>query len=201
MTNATDTLVEVGNSLGTGTRGTVFVLFGGEIGSMLVDMRWGVMLLVLLVVADFRFGWGESNRRYHEALRSHDELHADIYRWHTSRAVRRTLNKLADYIVIMLMCGAVGMAILEPLGVEHSWGAWVGALVACGCELASIFGHFFYLHGVKVERRGVGGFLRALLVALLKRKDKDIGDAVEEAMDGKASPGPSLGGEANGTGL
>lgn len=193
MTNATDTLVEVGNSLGTGTRGTVFVLFGGEIGSMLMDMRWGIILLVLLVGADSRFGWGESNKRYKEAVRSHDELHADIYRWHTSRAVRRTLNKLADYIVIMLMCGAVGMAILEPLGVEHQWGAWIGALVACGCELVSIFGHFFYLHGVKVEKKGIGGFLKALLVALLRKKDKDIGDAVEEAI--KASPDPSEGGE------
>lgn len=182
MTNATD-ILGASNAMSTGTRGTVFVVFGGEIGAMVVDMRWGIMLLVLLVVADFRFGWGESKKRYNEAVRTHDELHADIYRWHTSRAVRRTLNKLADYIVIMLMCGAVGMAVFEPVGIEHTYGAWIGALIACCCELASIFGHFFYLRGIKVESKTVSGFVKALLLALLKRKNRDVGESIEEALE------------------
>lgn len=159
------------------------MLFGGEIGVMLLDMRWAVMLLLLLVIADFRFGWGESSKRYHEAVRAHDELKAEMYRWHTSRAVRRTLNKMADYIVIMLMCGAVGMAVFEPVGIDHTWGAWVGAVIACGCEVASITGHFCYLRGVRVGRGGVKAFLKSLLVALIKRKDKDVGGAVEDAFN------------------
>lgn len=178
-----DSISTVTNTLATGTRGTVFVVFGGEIGAMLLDMRWGLMLLVLLIAADFRFGWGESNKRYHKAVGTHDELHAEMYRWHTSRAVRRTLNKLADYIVVMLMCGAVGMAIFEPLGIEHTWGAWIGALIACCCEAASITGHLFYLHGVRVERNTIRGFVRALVVAFAKRKDADIGESIEEAFE------------------
>lgn len=178
-----DSLGAAGGALATGTRGTVFVVFGGEIGAMLLDLRWGVMLLVLLTAADFRLGWGESKRRYREALRTHDGLRAEMYRWHTSRAVRRTLNKLADYIVVMLVCGAVGMAVLEPMGVGHTWGAWAGAVTACFCEAASIFGHLFYLHGIRVEGKGVKGFLRALMVAWARRKDADIGESLEEAFE------------------
>lgn len=171
------------NALGTGTRGVTFVIFGGEIGAMLFDMRWGIMLLILLVVADFRYGWGESAKRYKKAKDEKNEILMDYYRWHTSRAVRRTLNKLADYIVIMLMCGAIGMAIFEPLGIEHTWGAWLGAVIACVCEIISIFGHFFYLHGVKIETKSLKGFLKALAVAFAKRKDEDVGEALDEAFE------------------
>lgn len=171
------------NALGTGTRGTFFVVFGGEIGAMLLDMRWGIMLLLLLIVADFRFGWGESNKRYHKAKAKKDELHKEMYRWHTSRAIRRTFNKVADYIVLMLVCGALGMAIFEPMGIEHVWGAWIGAVIACICEIASICGHFFYLHGVKVEKNSITGFLKALAVAFAKKKDSDIGESLEEAFN------------------
>lgn len=180
---AADTIVQATNSLGTGTRGTVFVIFGGEIGAMLMDMRWCIMLLVLLVIADFRMGWGESSKRYWHARKKKDKVMMDQYRWHPSRAVRRTLNKLADYIVIMLMCGAIGMAVFEPVGIEHEWGAWAGAVIACGCELSSIFGHLFYLRGVTVERKTIGGFLQALAIALVKRKSNDIGEAVEDAFN------------------
>lgn len=171
------------NAMGTGTRGVTFVVFGGEIGAMLLDMRWGLMLLILLVVADFRYGWGESAKRYKQAKKEKNEILMEHYRWHTSRAVRRTLNKLADYIVIMLMCGAIGMAIFEPIGLDHIYGAWIGAVIACVCEIVSIFGHFFYLHGVHVETKTIKGFFKALVVAFAKRKDPDVGKSLQEAFD------------------
>lgn len=171
------------NALGTGTRGTVFVVFGGEIGALLVDMRWALVMLILFIIADFRFGWGESARRYKQAEKAKNCTLMEQYRWHISRAVRRTLNKLADYIVMMLVCSGIGMAVFEPIGIEHTWGGWVGAVIACGCELSSIFGHFFYLRGVEVEKRTISGFLKALIVAIVKRKDAEVGEAVEEALE------------------
>lgn len=185
---ATDTIASATNTLDTGTRGTVFILFGGEIGAMLMDMRWGIVLLLLLLIADFRYGWGESNKRYHKAKQRKDLLLMERYRWHTSRAVRRTLNKLADYIVIMLVCGAVGMAVFEPVGIEHIWGAWLGAIIACGCEITSILGHFFYLHGVRIETKSLKGFLKALVVAFAKRKNSDVGESLEEAFNKTDEP-------------
>lgn len=166
---------------GTATRSVTFLLFANEIVGMILDMRWALFLLILLIVADFRYGWGESRRRYGEARKSGSNVLMEHYKWRMSRAIRRTFNKLADYIVLMLLAGAIGMAVFEPLGIQHTWGSWVGAAIACFCELASIFGHFFYLRGVTVEKRTLAGFLKALIVAFAKKKNEDVGEAVEEA--------------------
>lgn len=167
--------------IGTGIRTITFVGFGSEIVGMLIDMRWAFLLLVLLIVADFRFGLGESNKRHRDALERGDKTAADYYEWHTSRAVRRTCNKLADYVVLMLLSGAAGMALFEQVGVEHTWGSWIGAAIAFYCEVSSIFGHFFYLHGVTVRKRTLVGFIKALIVAFTRRKSEDMGEALEEA--------------------
>ena len=144
-------MIDVGNGLGTGSRATVVMLLGGEVTAMVTDMRWGLILIVLLVIADFRFGWGESAKRYKAAEKKGDKEAMNMYCWHTSRAVRRTANKFVDYMVLMMVGGSIGMAILEPIGLSHVWGCWAGALIAMVCEMFSIGGHFFYLRGVKVE--------------------------------------------------
>ena len=56
-------------------------------------------------------------------------------------------------------------------------------MIACGCEIFSIFGHFFFLRGVTVEKRNLVGFFKALLVALARRKDEDVGEALDEALN------------------
>ena len=172
-----------GNELGTGARATVVMLLGGEVTAMVTDMRWGLILIVLLVLADFRFGWGESAKRYKEAKKAGDKAGMEAYRWHTSRAVRRTANKFVDYLVLMLVGGSIGMAILEPIGVSHVFGCWAGAVTAMVCELFSIGGHFFYLRGVKVEEKNIRGFVRAFVVAMAKKKDEDVGEALGQAFE------------------
>lgn len=172
-----------GNELGTGARATVVMLLGGEVTAMVTDMRWGLILIVLLVIADFRFGWGESAKRYKAAEKKGDKEAMNIYCWHTSRAVRRTANKFVDYMVLMLVGGSIGMAILEPIGLSHMWGCWAGALIAMVCELFSIGGHFFYLRGVKVEEKNIRGFVRAFVVAMAKKKDEDVGEALGQAFE------------------
>lgn len=169
-------------TLQAGARGTVFIVFGGEIGAMLLDMRWAVALLLLLLIADFHFGWSESRKRYEKAKRQRDAAAMERYRWHRSRALRNTGNKLADYVVLMLVLGGVGMAIFEPVGISHTWGAWAGAVLACYCELSSIAGHFFYLRGVEVKKKTLVGFIKGFVVAFAKKKDADVGEAVEEAL-------------------
>lgn len=170
-------------ALGSGTRFAALLIFLGEVADMLNDMRWYFVLLILLLVADFRYGWGESAKHYEAAREAGDEAGMEKYRWHTSRAVRRTFNKLADYIVMMLLLGAMGESVLEQAGVEHEWGAWAGAIVALYCEVTSIFGHFFYLRGVDTRGMSVTGFLKAFAVALVRHRNAEVGDAVEEALD------------------
>lgn len=170
---------------GTGTRGAGFLLFGSELLSVAIDARWVFAFLLFLLIADFRYGWGESNKRYQHAKDIGDTYLMDKYKWRTSRAVRRTSNKFVDYVILMLVCGSLGMALLEPIGIMHTWGAYFGAAIAVYCEGKSIIGHFFYLRGVQVEEKTVTDFIRAFIVALAKRGNQNVGEALDEALNHK----------------
>lgn len=168
----------------SGTRGMGILAFGSEIVEVINDSRWVLLLLILLVVADFRFGLGESKKRYIEAKRKKDDIRMELYRWHASRAVRRTCNKLIDYIVGMLVGATVGMAVLEPIGISHIYGAYTVAVIAVLCEISSIGGHFLYLRGIKkLRRNSIINFIKSFAIALAKRKNEDLGEALEDAIN------------------
>lgn len=171
------------HGMGTARRVTGVGYISSEATAIIVDSRWILILMVVLIVADFRFGMMESKLRYKDAERDGDKVRMDYYKWHPSRAWRRTFNKLADYLVIMLVCQVIGMAILAPVGIDYLYGPWAGGVIACGCEIFSVFGHFFFLRGVTVEKRNLVGFFKALLVALARRKDEDVGEALDEALN------------------
>lgn len=173
------------DTTGTARRVTGIGIFSTEATAVVTDSRWVLVLMIVLVVADFRFGMTESKMRYKEAEADGDKVRMDYYKWHPSRAWRRTFNKIADYIVIMLVCQVVGMALLMPVGISYIYGIWAGGMVSCVCEIFSIFGHFFYIHGVTVEKRNVIGFAKALAVAIAKKKDEEVGEALGEALNNK----------------
>lgn len=52
---------QVGN---TGTRAAGMMLFGNELSCMLLDTRWMLIAIVLLIIADYRFGCEESSLRH-----------------------------------------------------------------------------------------------------------------------------------------
>lgn len=176
-------MVDTGNNLATGTRVASTVLLYNELLIMVRDMRWGLALLFLLVIADFRFGWRESESRYTIALSNKDSVGIEKYRWHTSRAIRQTSNKFIDYLIVMLVGGTIGMALLEPLNMDHIWGCWGGACIVAISEISSITGHYLYLKGVKVEKKNIIGFIKALAIAFAKKKNEDAGEALEQAFN------------------
>ena len=170
-------------TVNTGTRVLTLALFGGELSGIISDSRWLLLAIFVCVAADFRYGWGESRLRYERARRKGDKVVMSQYRWRTSRAVRRTVNKLVDYVVWICVGVAIGMAVLAPLGVSYNYGGLTAAVVAILCEAKSFIGHFFYLHGIRVEEKSVKGFLKAFVVAFAKRKNADIGEALEEGFE------------------
>ncbi len=172
------------NGMNTGTRTMGLLLMGNELVAIIYDARWLMLVITACVVADFRYGWGESHKRYAKAKDKGDKIVMSQYRWRTSRAVRRTVNKLVDYLIWVCLGIFTGYAILKPLGADYTLGGIVATTIAVGCEAKSFIGHFFYLHGVRIEEKSVRGFLRAFVVAFAKRKDKDIGEALEDAMEG-----------------
>ena len=171
------------NVMETGTRAVGMAMFGNEMISVMTDARWMLLAITVCVLADFRYGWGESSKRYSKAKEEGDKIEMAQYKWRTSRALRRTINKLIDYFMWVTLGMFFGWAILKPLGVDHIMGGVVATAVAIACEAKSFCGHFFYLHGIKIEEKSVKGFLRAFVVAFAKRKNEDLGEALEEGFN------------------
>ena len=171
------------NVMETGTRAVSMTLFGSEMINVISDARWMLLAITICVMADFRYGWGESSKRYKRAKEKGDKIVMEQYKWRTSRAMRRTVNKLIDYFMWVTLGMFFGWAILKPLGVDHIMGGVVATAVAIACEAKSFCGHFFYLHGIKIEEKSVKGFLRAFVVAFAKRKNEDLGEALEEGFN------------------
>lgn len=176
-------LHDIDTGMNTGTRAMVTALMGNELTLIIYDARWLLVVLVVCVAADFRYGWGESHKRYNRAKEKGDKIVMAQYKWRTSRAVRRTVNKLIDYVIWISIGVFIGMALLKPFGIDYMVGGVTATAVATACEAKSFCGHFFYLHGIRIEEKSVKGFLRAFVIAFAKRKDADIGEALEEGLN------------------
>jgi hypothetical protein len=144
-------------------KGTSVIIFGGEMLSLFWDLRWMIMLAVILVAVDFRFGVKAAQARG-EKIRN-------------SKAGRRTANKLIDYICYLVLGGLIGKAIGEPLGINPTLVAAVCMGVACLFEVDSILQNICEYKGVKYSFS-----LWKVIIALVKSKRKDIGDAIEEGI-------------------
>ena len=166
----------VGN---TSTRLIGTSILGTELVTVIFDARWMLIALTVCIIADFRYGWGESSLRHKKALEIGNLTLADKYKWRTSRAIRRSVNKAIDYLVWISVGMTIGMAILPRLGIDYVFGGIAASIVAILCEGKSIIGHFIYLHGVNIEERTIKGFIKAFIVSLAKRKSEAIGDAIE----------------------
>lgn len=78
--------------------------------------------------------------------RAKQEKLMEKFKWHKSRAVRRTMNKMVDYVTFLVLGALIGVAITEPMEIcNHIWTAALGLGIGCGCEVASIIGHVAYV--------------------------------------------------------
>lgn len=155
-------------TLASGTKVMAIATMGTEAIGAVWDLRWMLVLVIALILADFWFGISES--RYREV----------DFRF--SRAGRRTCNKTVDYLTYLVVGVLLGLAVLEPLGIcSHVTSAAVGLGLGCLFEVDSIVGHVCVLHGR--AKPDVWAFFRRLLVSLTKRKSADLGEALEESMD------------------
>ena len=126
--------------MNSGTRAAMTAMLSGEMVTIIGEARWLLLAVTMAVVADFWLGWSESRLRYAKAKRKGDKIVMSQYRWRTSRAWRRTLNKLVDYVVWLALGVFTGMAVLQPLGVDYRMGGVFAAIVAILCEAKSVHG-------------------------------------------------------------
>lgn len=160
----------------------MWAMMGTEAMKVLFDLRWMLVLMFVFICADFWWGWSESRMRYEDAKTENDKVMMDRYKFHLSRAVRRSANKIVDYLTYLLVGTVLGLAVFENLGITtHTVTAAIGLLVGCLCDAWSMFGHICYVK--RVDKSSIKGFAKNMAVAFVRRKDNDVGDALEETLD------------------
>lgn len=138
----------------------------GECTQILYNLRWMILLAIILILSDLWFGISAS-RVQGIAIRK-------------SRAGRRTLNKLVDYICYILLGAVIGKAIGEPYGVDPIVVS-ITVMILCYCfEIDSIYGHICEIHGIK-KRYSIW----RILFKLLTLKFKDVGEAFKDMSEQK----------------
>ena len=153
-----------------------------ELLAVVYDLRYMIICSFALILADLWWGYSESSMRYEKAKKEGNEIGIDKWKWHKSRAGRRTANKIVDYLTYLVVGALIGLAITEPMDIcSHVWTAAIGLGIGCGCEIASIIGHIAYVKlGVEISMDdGWRAFVR-FLGKLIKVKSNEIGEAVED---------------------
>lgn len=169
--------------MNTGTRTGTLWLTSNELFVVVSECRWMVLFILLVVLADFWYGRSEASKRYQIAKENNDTVNQNEYKWRTSRAIRRTVNKFIDYLLWLCVGAALGMALLQPIGVDFVYAVVGATAVVTLCEIKSVIGHFLYLHGYELKQRTLGAFLRTTAITLAKRKSPDLGEAIEEGLN------------------
>lgn len=138
----------------------------GECTQILYDLRWMIVLAIILILSDLWFGVSASRIQGIEIRKS--------------RAGRRTLNKIVDYICYVLLGAVLGKAIGEPYGMDPIVVS-ITIMVLCYCfEVDSIYGHICEIHGIKKKYS-----IWKILFKLLTFKFKDLGEAFKDMAEQK----------------
>lgn len=144
-------------------RATGIAVMSGEVVELVYDMRWWVLVSLVLIAVDFWFGISEARMNKIEIRKS--------------KAGRRTFNKIVDYLCYLMVAGLFGKA-MEPLGIDALKLATIVMLLTSAWELDSIYGHICVLNGAKKDFS-----IRRFLVGLFKAKSEAVKQAAEEAKE------------------
>ena len=98
-------------------------------------LRWVMIAALVLIFVDLRFGVRAARAR------------GEVVR--TSRAIRRTVNKIVDYCCWILLAGALGEAFGNPFGIPLL--PLLVLLVVFGCEINSCYSNYFESRGKHIK--------------------------------------------------
>ena len=123
-----------------------------------------LMLAMLLIIIDSRFGI-QASRKRGETIR-------------TSRAIRRAINKLVDYICWITLAGMIGNTFGTAFHIPL-----LSIIVLCvvySIELTSIFNNYFFYKGIKKKFNGLKFFSKLTGHTVIE-------ESIENIEDGKDS--------------
>lgn len=159
-----------------GAQGVSWTVFGAECLTAVYDLRWMIILAVILIGTDFWWGVREQAMHRQRATRAIDK---ERFKFHFSQAGRRTLNKCVDYLTYLLVGCVAGLAITEPMGIAtHTTTAAIGLGFGMLFELSSIVGHIAAVKGVNIKLN-----LKKLIVAIIKHKSEEVAEIIDEGIE------------------
>lgn len=137
--------------------------FVGEIKEVVFQLRWMLVFIVVMIIADFVLGIIDSVVKRGEEFRF-------------SRAGRRTMCKFIEYNSYLVLGFMMGIAILQPVGVcSYTVSAMCGLGLAILFEFDSIMDHICAIHGIKNRVS-----IKRILVSMIKKKYGVAGDIIDE---------------------
>lgn len=137
--------------------------FIGEIKSVVFELRWMLVFIIVMIVADFVLGIIDSVVKRGEDFRF-------------SRAGRRTMCKFIEYNSYLVLGFMLGIAILQPAGIcSYHVASMCGLGLAILFEFDSIMDHVCDIHGIKNKVS-----IKRLLVGYIKKKYGTAGEIIEE---------------------
>lgn len=170
-------MTESTNNVGAGL---MWLTFGNEALQAVQSCRWQIALCAIMLFVDLWWAYSENRFHYYNATTEEEKKK---YEWHMSRAVRRSCIKFVDYLTFLLVGVVLGLAVTEPYHIAtHQDTAIFGILIGVSCDTVSSFGHFCVVRGWSFSHKDVWAFIKRFFVILVKKKNEDIGDALEETM-------------------
>ena len=137
--------------------------FVGEIRSVVFELRWMLVFIVAMIIADFVLGIIDSVVKRGEDFRF-------------SRAGRRTMCKFTEYNSYLVLGFGFGVAILQPVGIcSYTTSSMCGLGIAIVFEFDSIMEHVCEIHGIKNKVS-----IKRLLVGYIKKKYTTAGEIIEK---------------------
>lgn len=136
--------------------------FIGEIKDVVFQLRWMLLFIIVMILADFILGIIDSVVKRGEDFRF-------------SRAGRRTMCKFIEYNSYLVVGFMLGIAILQPIGFcSYTISAMCGLGLALIFEFDSIVEHICNIHGIKNKIS-----IKRILVGYIKRKYSTAGEIIE----------------------
>lgn len=137
--------------------------FVGEIRSVVFELRWMLVFIVAMIIADFVLGIIDSVVKRGEDFRFY-------------RAGRRTMCKFIEYNSYLVLGFGFGVAILQPVGIcSYTTSSMCGLGIAIVFEFDSIMEHVCEIHGIKNKVS-----IKRLLVGYIKKKYTTAGEIIEK---------------------
>lgn len=137
----------------------MLAVFLSEFFAFLTPLKWLAFCGIILIIADLRFGIMASKKRG-EKIR-------------TSRAIRRSVNKLIDYTCWVLLACALEHTFAVPFHIPLM--PTLVMLIVYGVEIDSIFSNYFEYRDINIK---------VSIVEFIKKKIGDLFE-IKEAQNDK----------------